>query len=179
MTVLLADDDDGLRNNFARFIRQFFPVITAGTVDETRAALRARDDWRGFVFDLRFGPNQPEAGFTLLAEARALFPDVPAFIVTGFLDAETVLRAASLDARCWPKAMATEHFRQLANILEREKKTAVHRQRDARHDTAATGSGGASCAPRSQPGAQVEVEPRATRTLSRGHGGRPDALRVS
>jgi DNA-binding NtrC family response regulator len=122
MTVLLADDDDGLRNNFARFIRQFFPVITAGTVDETRAALRARDDWRGFVFDLRFGPNQPEAGFTLLAEARALFPDVPAFIVTGFLDAETVLRAASLDARCWPKAMATEHFRQLANILEREKK---------------------------------------------------------
>jgi len=179
MTVLLADDDDGLRNTFARYIRQFLPVVTAGTVGETLAALRSRDDWRGFVFDLRFGPEQHEAGFTLLAEARMLFPEVPAFLVTGFLDEETVLRAASLDARCWPKSMATQHFRQLANILEREKKNDTRAQGNGGHHSPASRRSRPPRAPCGQPGAEVEAKPGATRALSRGDHRRHDVLRVS
>jgi DNA-binding NarL/FixJ family response regulator len=121
MPVLLADDDEGLRAAFARRLRTFTEVVTAATVDEAQELLASRNDWSAFLFDLRFGPSDLEGGIHLLAAARQRFASTPAFLVTGFMDPNVVLRAAALDARCWPKSLGREHFAQIAKILERER----------------------------------------------------------
>jgi DNA-binding NarL/FixJ family response regulator len=96
-------------------------VVTAATVDEAQELLASRNDWSAFLFDLRFGPSDLEGGIHLLAAARQRFASTPAFLVTGFMDPNVVLRAAALDARCWPKSLGREHFAQIAKILERER----------------------------------------------------------
>jgi DNA-binding NtrC family response regulator len=134
MPVLLADDDEGLRAAFARRLRTFTEVVTAATVDEAQELLASRNDWSAFLFDLRFGPSDLEGGIHLLAAARQRFASTPAFLVTGFMDPNVVLRAAALDARCWPKSLGREHFAQIAKILERERERETAHQCSSGHD---------------------------------------------
>lgn len=135
MLVLLADDHEGVRKSLTWRMKNFADVVATASVEETLAALQARSDWRGFVFDLRFGPDDHDGGLRLLVEARRLFPRVPAFLLTGFVDPQLILRAAALDARCWPKSAGAEHFAEMARILERERERRTRPNRQAPNTT--------------------------------------------
>ena len=146
-TVLLADDEDTLRENLAQVLQEEgFGVIAC---PDGSAALRAlrNNDVKAIITDLRI-PGV--TGMELIDHAAKLAPDALVIIITAFGEVETAVEAmkkGALDYICKPVILDEVVFklkRLLAqNGLERENKQLraqirqVHHKPDVIGDSAA------------------------------------------
>lgn len=95
-TVLLADDEDTLRQNLARVLEEEgFDVIACRDGDEAFEALKSQPV-DALVTDLRM-PGI--SGMELISRARELVPDVPIIVITAFGEVETAVEAMKNGAR--------------------------------------------------------------------------------
>ena len=77
---LVVEDDEIVRRGLARMVRPYGEPAFAATAREARRVLAAGAQWRGFIFDIGLPDG---CGLQVLAEARALYPAVPAMVLTG------------------------------------------------------------------------------------------------
>jgi putative two-component system response regulator len=89
--VLIVDDDPGVRGAVARFVeREGYAVLTAGTLDEARAALAERE-----ILVVLCDITMPggESGLDLLAEIKGQQPELDVLMMTGNSDATPAIEA--------------------------------------------------------------------------------------
>lgn len=114
-TLLVVDDDEGSRRLLVRFLRQHRPVRAAASAEEAISLLGGHDDWSGFLIDVSLC-GRDLAGLDVLSAARRIFPAVPAAVVSGHNDRETINRAARQSATYLCKPFGHE---ELTAFLER------------------------------------------------------------
>lgn len=95
--ILVVEDDDSVRRVVVRLVRKYRPVRDAGSVEEAISLLGSHRDWCGFVVDVALA-RHIRGGFDVLEEAMALFPGLPAAVITGSVVREVVNRATAIGA---------------------------------------------------------------------------------
>ena len=89
--VLFVDDEASIRATLPAILeRNGFEVVAVGTVAATIAAISQRQ-FDILLSDLNIG--EPGDGFTVVSAMRRVQPQAKAFILTGYPDFETALRA--------------------------------------------------------------------------------------
>jgi DNA-binding NtrC family response regulator len=119
--VLIIEDEAILRKNLCRYLAQGgFEVKGALSGEEAHPMLRSCG-----IEILLLDLGLPDCdGFTLLKQARTLYPHMPAVIMTGQEDSELESRAYQLGARAFfkkPVALAVMKgtLREIAESLDR------------------------------------------------------------
>lgn len=94
-SILLADDEEVFRNRLAKaFERRGFTVYEAGDFDEAMAVLQQVEPDMALV-DLRM-PGR--SGLELVAEAKAVHPEMKIVVLTGYGSIATASQAIKLGA---------------------------------------------------------------------------------
>jgi two-component system response regulator RegA len=93
--ILVVEDDAGFARSLARVIGRFAEPLIASSASSAKALLARRPEWAGFLIDVGLPDGN---GLDVLATFRSLHPDVPALVLTGYLDVTTVNRANDLHA---------------------------------------------------------------------------------
>lgn len=115
MKILLAEDDDALRESFVRQVRRLGHLVEA--FNDGAALCDAMRD--GAYADLIWSDlEMPNAdGFEVMQVARALLPRIPILIVSGHTDADHLMRALHAGATCFlPKPFEAS---ELQGVLRR------------------------------------------------------------
>jgi ActR/RegA family two-component response regulator len=91
MKLLFVDDESGIRLTLPMILeRQGFEVKTAASVAEALELIN-KERFDVLISDLNIG--QPGDGFTVVSVMRRIQPDAVTFILTGYPDFESALRA--------------------------------------------------------------------------------------
>lgn len=118
--LLVVDDDPASARVLERLVSKYRPVRHANTLEEGLAELKTRSDWCGFVFDVRLDEHH-DGGIELASFAMKEFPGVPAALVTGYITAPLVNRAAALGAVVVSKPLGeSELLPFLQRVIARE-----------------------------------------------------------
>ena len=89
--ILFVDDEDGLRATLPEILKQHgFDVTAVGTVADAIAAI-SRQPFDVLLSDLNIG--EPGDGFTVVSAMRRTQPKARSFILTGYPDFDSALRA--------------------------------------------------------------------------------------
>jgi DNA-binding NarL/FixJ family response regulator len=119
-TFLVVDDEPLILRQLSRMLGAFGRVWAAATVGDARALLEERQEWSGFVIDLRLPDG---SGLDVLDLVRREHPFAPAILLSGAIDPEGVNGAYARGARplCkpWP-AEALRHFAREALITQQD-----------------------------------------------------------
>ena len=87
-TILVADDDDEVRNLTGRVLKLAgYTPVGAYDAPSTIAALGEHDEIRLVLLDLNM-PGSPSCGRTV-EQLREIRPEIPIFVMTGFPKSET------------------------------------------------------------------------------------------
>jgi DNA-binding NtrC family response regulator len=90
-SILIVDDEEGIRNALAKFFRREGYEAQAAATAEEAIALAEKSYFAAAVLDVRLGGV--DRGADLLAELRARDPDLCAIMVTGYGSVESAVRA--------------------------------------------------------------------------------------
>lgn len=107
---LLVEDDPALAVAVARRLSAFYPCTVAHSVREARAALKTDGGFCGFIIDLVLPDG---SGLEVLKTARTRYPNAPAVLLTGTIEAPVINETYDLGASFIAKplgARALERF---------------------------------------------------------------------
>ncbi len=129
-SILFVDDEPGIRATLPRILEQEgFAVTTAASVGEA-LGLISRQPFDVLISDLNIG--HPGDGFTLVSAMRRTQPEAVTFILTGFPDFESALRAirSQVDDYLVKPASVSELVASIKNrIVGRQPRRAIRLQR--------------------------------------------------
>ena len=114
-TVLVVDDDPGLRDLFRTFLKKIgFSRVVVGTAKEAIKSLR-KQKFDLMFLDLKL-PNAP--GDQLFQTAKQIDPDLNVIVVTGYPDSEILDRILQISpVTVLKKPLKVEQLNQAVKIL--------------------------------------------------------------
>jgi DNA-binding NarL/FixJ family response regulator len=92
---LVVDDDETVARGFWRLLRDIRPTHLAHSGAQARQLLETHGPFCGFLVDVDLGA---ESGLDVLTFARERYPLVPAAVITGHTERESINRAFALRA---------------------------------------------------------------------------------
>jgi CheY-like chemotaxis protein len=122
---LVVEDDETVRQALGRLVRSYGEAAFACTAHEARELLAAGTRWSAFIFDIGLPDG---CGLDVLAEARAVYPAVPAMVLTGSLAGADINTAYDLHANYVVKPVDASR---LGRFLRAASKREVPRLSDA------------------------------------------------
>jgi len=115
--ILIVEDEPLLAFALHRFFQTYARCHVAPTAADARRLLADPRPWTGFIVDVKLTDG---SGLDVLAEALLVAPSVPAVVLSGFLERETINRAAMLGAHVMCKPCETTELTWFLEQTRRE-----------------------------------------------------------